>query len=135
MSKCMMGAVLLLLLSGCAAQGPVLYPNNHFKAVGEHQAQQDISECARQAEAFVKANPGAKVVKGAIVGGAGGAVVGGAVGAVAGRVGRGAAVGGAAGAASGLVHGLYKASRPTPVYKAFVDKCLRDKGYEPVGWD
>jgi outer membrane lipoprotein SlyB len=128
--------VLFLSLAGCAGrQSPVLYPNEHLKSVGEPKAQSDIQECSQLAEAYVKANPGAKVVGGTIVGGAGGAIVGGAVGAVTGNIGRGAAVGGVAGATTGLVRGIYKASQPSPVYKAFVNKCLRDKGYEPLGWE
>jgi hypothetical protein len=61
----------VLFLAGCAArsQSPVLYPNGHLKRVGEVQAQRDIEDCSRLAEAYVKANPGAKVVGGAIVGG------------------------------------------------------------------
>ena len=129
--------VLVLLFAGCAAQkpGPVLYPNSHLKKVGEPQAQKDISDCSQQADQFVKANPGAKVVNGVIVGGVGGAVVGGAVGAVTGHIGRGAAIGGVAGATTGLVGGLYQSSKPSPVYKAFVNKCLKDRGYEPIGWE
>ncbi len=127
----------ILFLIGCAArsQSPVLYPNNHLKTVGETQAQKDIEECSHMAESYVKANPGAKVVGGTIVGGAGGAVVGGAVGAVTGDLARGASIGAAAGAASGLVRGIYKASQPSPVYKAFVNRCLKEKGYDPIGWE
>ncbi len=127
----------VLFLAGCAAgsQGPVLYPNDHLKRVGEVQAQKDIEGCSKLAEAYVKANPGARVVGGAIVGGGAGAVVGGSVGAVTGRIGRGAAIGAAAGASTGLIRGLYKASKPSPVYKAFVNRCLKDKGYDPIGWE
>jgi len=127
----------VLFLAGCAArsQSPVLYPNGHLKRVGEVQAQRDIEDCSRLAEAYVKANPGAKVVGGAIVGGGAGAVVGGSVGAVTGRIGRGAAIGAAAGASTGLIRGLYKASKPTPVYKAFVNRCLKERGYDTLGWE
>ncbi len=129
--------IALLLVAGCAgkSQGPVLYPNQHLKAVGEERAQADIADCSRLAEAYVKANPNAKVVKGVIVGGAGGAAVGAAVGAVTGGLGRGALVGGVAGATAGLVRGAYKSSKPTPVYKAFVNRCLTERGYEPIGWE
>ncbi|MFB3926884.1 MAG: cell envelope biogenesis protein OmpA [Syntrophales bacterium] len=129
--------IAFMFLAACAARGqsPVLYPNAHLKKAGEAQAQNDIAECSRMADAYIKANPGAKVVGGVIVGGAGGAVVGGAVGGVTGHVGRGAAIGGVGGATAGLVRGLYKASKPSPVYKAFVNRCLKDKGYEPIGWE
>lgn len=128
--------IMFLFLAGCAGkQSPVLYPNEHLKSTGEPKAQSDIEECSHLADAYVKSNPGAKVVGGVIVGGAGGAIVGGAVGAVTGNIGRGAAIGGVAGATSGMVRGIYKASQPSPVYKAFVNRCLRDKGYEPIGWE
>jgi outer membrane lipoprotein SlyB len=128
-------AVIIIFLDGCAAQSPLLYPNEHLKSVGEARAQIDIEECSRLAESYVQANPGAKVVGGVIVGGAGGAIVGGVVGAVAGHIGRGALVGGVAGATTELVRGIYKAYQPSPVYKAFVNRCLQDKGYDLIGWE
>jgi outer membrane lipoprotein SlyB len=128
--------LMIFILAGCAVrQSPVLYPNDYLKNVGEDRAQSDIEDCSRMADAYIKANPGAKVVGGTIVGGAGGAVVGGAVGAVAGSIGRGALVGSVAGATGGLVRGIYKASKPSPVYKAFVNRCLKEKGYDPIGWE
>ncbi|NPU83454.1 MAG: cell envelope biogenesis protein OmpA [Syntrophaceae bacterium] len=127
---------LLLALGGCAGrQGPVLYPNPHLQTVGEAQAQRDIEECESMADAYIRTNPGADTAKSTAAGGAAGAVVGGAAGAVTGSLGRGIGVGAAVGAASGLVRGVAKASRPSPLYKRFVDKCLRDRGYEPLGWE
>jgi len=125
----------ILLLAGCAAHRPVLYPNQYLKRAGEAQAQKDIDECCRQAEAYIKANPGAKIAGSTAAGGAAGAVVGGAMGSVTGHLGKGAAVGAAGGAAGGFMRGLFRASKPSPVYKNFVDRCLREKGYEPIGWE
>ena len=69
------------------------------------------------------------------VGGAGGAAVGAVAGAVSGGgAGRGAAIGAATGATVGAVHGAVKSSGPSSVYKNFVDRCLREKGYEVIGW-
>ena len=56
-------------------------------------------------------------------------------GAVLGRAGRGAAVGAATGATGGFLRGLFKGRQPSQVHKRFVDKCLRDRGYEPLGWE
>jgi hypothetical protein len=53
---------------------------------------------------------------------------------VVGELGRGAGVGAATGATAGLIRGLFKASQPSPVYKSFVERCLQEKGYEPIGW-
>ncbi len=123
----------IVILAGCAT-GPVLYPNTYLKKVGEEQAHKDIAECGVLADQYIKSDAGIEVAKSTAVGGAGGAVVGGAVGAVTGSFGRGLGVGAAAGAASGLVHGVIKASQPTPLYKNFVNRCLLEKGYEPIGW-
>jgi len=126
--------ITILLLTGCASQGPVLYPNAYLKMVGEEKAQRDIEECERKADEYVKSDAGLEAAKSTAAGGAAGAVIGGAAGAVTGNLGRGAGVGAAAGAASGLVDGVSRASKPTPVYKNFVYRCLREKGYEPIGW-
>jgi hypothetical protein len=58
-------------------------------------------------DTYVKANPGAKVAGGTIVGGAGGAIVGGAVGAVTGNISRGASVGGVADAKTSRVRNIF----------------------------
>jgi hypothetical protein len=56
------------------------------------------------------------------------------MGAVTGSFGRGVGIGAAGGAAAGLVTGAMKASQPSPLYKAFVNRCLSEKGYDPIGW-
>ncbi|HRR39770.1 MAG TPA: cell envelope biogenesis protein OmpA [Syntrophales bacterium] len=127
--------LVVFFLAGCAGQRPVLYPNNHLQQVGEERAQRDISECMQKAEAYVKANPGAEIIGGAAGGGIMGTIAGSAAGAVDNDLGRGAAIGAASGAAVGLVRGIVKASQPSPVFKAFVNRCLKEKGYEPLGWE
>lgn len=125
---------LVIVVTGCATTGPVLYPNEHLKRVGEAQAHRDIEECDRLAEAYVKSDAGKEAAKSTVAGGAAGAVIGGAAGAVTGSLRRGSAVGAAAGAAAGLVRGISRASEPSPIHKRFVEKCLRERGYEPIGW-
>jgi len=128
-----LGILIILLLAGCAS-GPVLYPNTYLKQVGQEQAQRDIDDCRQKADAYVKSDAAKTIAKDTAIGGAGGAVVGGAMGAVTGSFGRGVGVGAAGGAAAGLVSGAIKASKPSPIYKAFVNRCLSEKGYEPIGW-
>jgi outer membrane lipoprotein SlyB len=124
-----------LALIGCgASQKPVLYPNNQLKTVGNAQAQRDIDDCMQTAEAYVKKNQESKVAEGAVKGGAVGAATGAAIGAVTGNFGRSLAAGAAGGAAGGATYGAFKTAEPSPVYKNFVNKCLKDKGYEPIGW-
>ncbi len=123
----------ILFFSGCA-QGPVLYPNAHLKAVGEERARRDIKECDRLAKEYVKSPAGLEVAKNTAGGAAAGTAIGGAMGSVTGNLGRGAAVGAAGGAAAGLFRGAARASKPSPVHRNFVDRCLRERGYEPIGW-
>jgi hypothetical protein len=66
-----------------------------------------------------------------VVGAAGGAAAGAVSG---GNLGRAAGTGAAAGAAIGVVRGLWDGSEPDPLYKRFVEECLREKGYNPQGW-
>lgn len=68
------------------------------------------------------------------VGGVAGAAIGAVGGAVGGNAGRGAAIGAATGATAGAIGGVVKHSNPSPAYKGFVDRCLRDRGYEVAGW-
>ncbi|MCX7635013.1 MAG: cell envelope biogenesis protein OmpA [Syntrophales bacterium] len=126
--------VMVVVLAACATPGPVLYPNAHLQQVGEERARQDIAACEALADAYVKSEAAQTVAGNTAGGAAAGAVVGGAVGAAAGNFGRGLGIGAAGGAASGLVRGAVKASQPSPVYKRFVERCLRERGYEPIGW-
>jgi outer membrane lipoprotein SlyB len=124
----------ILLLIGCAASRPTLYPNDHLKQVGNEQAQRDIDECRQMAGDYVKQNPGAEVAKDTLLGAAAGAAIGAVGGAVAGDAGTWAAAGAGMGATSGLIRGLFGASEPSPVYKQFVNRCLAERGYESLGW-
>lgn len=133
------------LLAGCAVKRPTLYPNEKYNSVGKAQADQDIADCEAKAKEYVKtggvdsqmARDAAKNTAGGAVVGAAGGAVGGAIG---GNVGQGAAVGAASGATAGLVGtllgGLFSGgSGPDPVYASFVETCLREKGYQPIGWN
>lgn len=125
-------------LIGCAGPKPVLYPNTHFQKVGEELAEQDVAACEELAEDYVsKSNAGEKVVGQTAVGGTIGAASGAVGGAIAGSAGLGAAIGAAVGATQGLLRGLFGASQadPSPAYQNFVNRCLRGRGYEPMGWD
>jgi hypothetical protein len=125
-------------LGGCAGPSPVLYPNSHYQAVGQSTAENDIAACRRladQAGADRGSGQGKAAAGGAIGGGAIGGAAGAAGGAVAGAPGTGAAIGAASGAAAGLVRSLFRSDGPSQAYRNVVDRCLRERGYEPVGWD
>lgn len=136
-------SALVLTLPACSASRPTLYPNPQYQKVGAAQADADTAACESKAKEYVKTGgytgPGAaetarNVGVGAAVGGASGAVGG----AIYGNAGQGAAAGAAGGATAGLLGTLFgwmfRKSEPDPTYRNFVEKCLRDKGYEPIGW-
>jgi hypothetical protein len=126
---------LIALVAGCSAKSPVLYPNDHLQRVGSATAEQDIATCKANAEQYVRnPNRSGQVARDTAIGAGTGAAVGAAVGAIDGNVGRGAAQGAAGGATGGLIAGLFRSSEPSPVYVNFVERCLREKGYEPIGW-
>jgi hypothetical protein len=132
---CIIIITFLLVALGCSPKRPVLYPNAHLKQVGKEIAEADIDECIQLAKDYgADSNSGEKVAsqtaKGATVGGATGA----AVGAVTGNLGRGVAAGAAGGAAAAGTREILRSGDPDPVFKKFVEKCLRDRGYEPIGW-
>lgn len=128
--------VVVAALAGCArTQSPVLYPNAKLQHAGKAQADHDIEDCRKLADAYVQSTAAKDIGKGAAVGAAGGAAVGAVGGAVSGRgAGFGAALGAATGATAGAVHGVAKQTGPSPVYKQYVNRCLRDRGYEVLGW-
>jgi hypothetical protein len=127
--------ICLLLLVACAQKRPVLYPNYHLQQVGDEAAQNEIDDCIRFAKEYgASSSSSGKVAKSTAKGGAVGAAGGAATGAVLGSAGRGAAAGSAGGAAIGLTRGLFRSREPDPVFRRFVEKCLREKGYEPIGW-
>jgi hypothetical protein len=126
--------LLIVLVPGCAKR-PVLYPNAHLQSVGVAASKAEIEECMALADAADLGNnavleAGTKTAGGAAVGGATGAVAG----AISGRPGFGAAIGASTGAVSGFFSWLFGAAEPEPIYKQYVDRCLRDRGFDTIGW-
>jgi len=112
-----------------------MYPNPHYQAVGKQIAEQDIEQCMQLASgANLEGSKGGEVAKQAAGGAAVGGAAGGAYGLVTGDAGQRAAGGAAAGAAAGAVRGAMRSGDPDPLYRRFVEKCLRDRGYEVIGW-
>ncbi len=126
----------LMVLSGCATKRPVLYPNDMLQQAGKVQSQADIDDCMQFAEDHgAKENTGGKIIKDS----AGSALVGAAAGAAmaavfGGDIGRSAAVGAAGAGAATATRGALDSGDPDAVFRSFVEKCLREKGYEPTGW-
>lgn len=128
-------AVALIPAAGCAANRPVLYPNYHLTMVGPDVAEEDIDACMALARAYgADGGKGEEIAKDTASGAAVGGATGAAVGAVVGNLGKGAAAGAAGGAAGALTRGVIRSGEPDAVFRQFVERCLRKKGYEPVGW-
>jgi outer membrane lipoprotein SlyB len=119
----------------CASKRPILAPNDHLQEMGPEAAQRDVDECIRLAS---EAGPGATRGKQIVGQTAGGAVVGAATGAVAGAIsggpGLGAAAGAAGGVTAGLLSGLFGSSDLDAGQQRYAENCLRQKGYNPIGW-
>ena len=127
--------VVAVAILSCAQQRPVLYPNAHLKHVGKETADADIEKCLQMADDYgAKEKSGTKVAKDTAKGAAVGGAAGTAVGAVTGNLGVGAAAGAAGAGAASMTRSIIDSGKPSPVYKKFVDQCLREKGYQPVGW-
>ncbi len=124
------------IVAACAAR-PTIYPNEYLESVGPDVAKQDVDECLELAKEYVKSGgPGADLATQSATGAVVGAAAGSVGGAIRGSAGQGAGVGAAAGATAGLLHGLFRTQRrPKPVERQFVDQCLRDRGYHPIGWE
>lgn len=125
------------MLVGCASAPPkpVLYPNSHMQSVGQVQADQDIAACKQLARSSeVAENKDGEVGKKAVGGAAVGGAAAGAWGLVRGDAGQRALAGAAAGAAAGTVRGGMQATETSPIFKNFVNRCLRERGYEVIGW-
>ena len=134
----------LLALAACSPKRPVLYPNQRLYDTGREMADAEIDRCVQLAADYGhQANPKKDVAKNTATG----AAVGGAVGGAAGAASRGsagaathgsgqrAAAGAAGGAVLGFFRGLFRSRDPDPIERRFVEQCLRDEGYQPIGWD
>lgn len=139
----LLAVAVALLVAGCSAQRPVLYRNDQYLRAGEAQADAAIEACREEAQSRLDdPGPNGELARNAArdtaVGAAGGAAGGAVWGAIRGGVGSGAAAGAAGGAASGLVVSLINAAitpkPPDPAYRVLVDRCLTDRGFEPIAW-
>jgi hypothetical protein len=125
-------------VTGCSGPKPILYPNAHLRAVGKEAAEQDIAACRKLAEeagAAPSKGKGGRVAGSTAVGAGVGAAAGAVGGAVVGRPGTGAAAGAAGGATVGFLRGLFGGHKPSQAHMNFVNRCLEERGYEPVGWE
>jgi outer membrane lipoprotein SlyB len=100
------------------------------------QASQDIAVCERlAADSGVGTRKdgavGERATQGAVLGG----ISAGVWGLVRGDAGERALAGAAAGAATGAATGGFESAETNPTYKRFMERCLRERGYDVIGWE
>jgi|SRR5579885_510028 len=108
-------------LSACGSPRPILYPNAHLKAVGPEVAEYDVDLCRRLAE------EGMATGSGPATGATAGPLIGG-------DPGRALVAGSAAQANVGLLSSLFGSDNAELARRPMVERCLRERGYVPVGW-
>jgi hypothetical protein len=104
-------ALLLLTVAACARR-PVLSSDEGSNHLNEVVAQRNIDDCMRRGQQYVSTGHHTEPIKPTENG-----------------IGAGAKTGGTPGPLQSLF-----SRAPDPVYAGFVDRCLRQRGYEPIGW-
>lgn len=130
---------MILALVACAGPEPILKSTTYLQLHGKDQAEREAAVCGLKAERSGLdhgTNRSGNAGAGATLGLIGGAAVGASAGLIGGPTGIaiGAAAGGAVGTVLGLLAGTYKPLQPRQEYAAFVERCLKEKGYEAEGW-
>jgi outer membrane lipoprotein SlyB len=133
------------LFTGCASTGPgstqarpVLYPNANYTRMGEAQAKAEVDACMEMATKAVSAEAhsdtsrrvGQAAATTAVAAAVGTLVGGGNARAAAANAAGGAAVTSATIATAGA----FEAGKANPTHRAFVQRCVTEKGLEIIGW-
>lgn len=127
--------IYISVLCACASTRPILYPNEHTKKVGDDQVRSDINECTKLAkDSGATSNGTGEVAKETAGSASEGAATGAATGAVTGNAGTAAAVGAISRGMGRFFSSMRRNNEPSATYREIVERCLIDKGYEPVGW-
>ena len=126
-------------LVACAGPEPILRSNTQLQLYGKEAAEREVGICEIKAErAGLQhgTNRSGNAGAGLLLGLVGGAAIGASTGLVGGPTGVaiGAAAGAAVGGVVGVLGGTYKTLEPRQEYAAFVERCLKEKGYETAGW-
>lgn len=132
---CSLLFIITICLSACAAKRPVLYPNAYLKEIGQAKANQEIDACIRIANEYqAGGDKSSEIAKNTGKAGIVGAATGAVIGVITGDFGRATAIGGAGAATATMGSGIMRSDEPDPVFKQFVEQCLREKGLQPLGW-
>ena len=121
-----------LALTACATNQPVVYQTGGAPG-GVEAAIAECRQLATNAGARSGGNLGTAARQTA-AGGAIGAATGAVGGAIAGNAASGAGIGAATGVTAALIRNLFNEPAPNPAFRSFVERCLKDRGYDVVGW-
>lgn len=132
--------LLILTLTSCFSYKPILDQNEKFFQVEKEEREDDISQCSKQADDYLKEFKARRAAKeaarkaliGSVVGAASGIIFGHNLKTFATGAAIGAGVGGTIGALS--VAGEDKVT-PDQIKQRYVANCLGRKGYQVVGWE
>jgi len=105
-------ALAIIVITGCATQRPMLYPNEYLRRVGSGAADRDIDDCIRRAEESRSAADAKAVSEAGTDASA--------------RV---------PSSPAAAISGLFGKPELSSIQKVFVNQCLRDKGYDPIAWN
>lgn len=129
----------IFVLSSCSSYRPILDENAKFLAAGEEKSNQDIENCRKKSDEYLKKYKAQRALKAAGRSAIGGGVLGGAFGLIFGGTGRstlaGAAIGATAGAAFSGISSLGKDKfTPDEIQQRYISSCLAKDGYSVIGW-
>ncbi|MCP5406319.1 MAG: cell envelope biogenesis protein OmpA [Chromatiaceae bacterium] len=129
--------LLPLSLAGCASgpKRPLFYFSSHEQPVSKVQSDWDTDQCmalARQAGVAENRDGevGRKAASGALLGG----IAAGAWSLVRGGGGENLLAGAVAGGATGAAKGAIDSTEQSPIFRRYVERCLRERGYDVIGW-
>ncbi|BBO72031.1 hypothetical protein DSCA_59610 [Desulfosarcina alkanivorans] len=116
---------------------PILYPNAHYKVMDEASVRTDVEDCWQLARESGASETGeTQIQQQAAKDAAALAVFGAAAAAALGGDPHRAAVAGAVGGGSAsIAAGMLAQENPPGVFRAIVERCLFEKGYEVAGWE
>jgi hypothetical protein len=134
LTTCAAAVGLAVAVSGCGVRRPVVYHDQAYTQAGPEAVEASVEECMEAGETYGARTPAGEIARDTVIGGTVGAAGGAVGGAIWGSPGRGAAAGAAGGAVSALVLNVIRPKDPSPAFKAGVERCLRDRGYQVIAW-
>ncbi len=128
------------MASGCSSYSyrPILYNNAEYRKVGQAEAERQVDFCLAEADRFLKGPKAIAFKQNLKRSMTAGGILGGVLGATTGKPSqalKGVAGGAAVGAGSSLIDESIKDKlTPDQLKSRYVVRCLKDKGFEVIGW-